>query len=198
MNRIFRVGAPLITAFLLFATAGNTASNFTVLDSNLGDFKSAFNADSGKLRLVMYVSPTCGGCLRGAKETQKNVLATIDSPELAAYVIWAPKNGGREKHVDRVLDLVTDARATQYWDGDGASVDFYDAMFGIEGRPCAGVFMLYRADAVWEGNSPPMPDYFEDAHAREFSRTAGPQFDGSRLAERTRQMLDEQASETGA
>jgi hypothetical protein len=71
------------------------------------------------------------------------------------------------------------------------AVDAYDTMFEIEGRPCAGVFMLYGADAVWKGNSPPMPDYFEDAHAREFSRTAGPQFDGSRLAEHARQMLDE-------
>ena len=191
MNRLFRVRTPLILALLLFATSGNTASEFTVLDRDLSDFKSAFNADAGKLRLVMYVSPTCGGCLRGAKQAQENVLATIDSPELAAYVVWAPKNGGRERHVDRVLHLVTDARATQYWDGSGAAVDAYDAMFGIEGRPCAGVFMLYPADSVWDGNSPPTPEYFEDAHAREFTRTAGPQFDGTRLAEQARQLLDE-------
>ncbi len=190
MNQLFRVRTPLIMALLLFATPGNTASEFTVLDRDLGDFKSAFNADAGKLRLVMYVSPTCGGCLRGAKQAQENVLATIDSSELAAYVVWAPKNGGRERHVDRVLHLVTDARATQYWDGSGAAVDAYDAMFGIEGRPCAGVFMLYPADAVWDGNSPPAPAYFEDAHAREFARTAGPQFDGSRLAKQARQLLD--------
>ncbi len=189
MNRNFPIRALFVLGFLLYATVSNTASDFTVLDNSLGDFKSAFNADTGKLRIVMYVSPTCGGCLLGAKQTQKNVLAAIDDSELAAYVIWAPKNGAREKHVDRVLDLVTDARATQYWDGSGAAVDAYDAMFGIEGRPCAGVFMLYRVDAVWEGNSPPMPEYFEDAHAREFSRTAGPQFDGSRLANRARQLL---------
>ena len=189
MNRKFSIGIPLILVLLLYATAGNTGNNFTVLDSSLAEFKTAFNADTGKLRLVMYVSPTCGGCLLGAKQTQKNVLATIDNPSLTAYVIWAPKNGGREKHVDRVLDLVTDTRATQYWDGDGSAVDTYDSMFGIEGRPCAGVFMLYRADAVWEGNSPPMPDYFVDAHAREFSRTAGAQFDGKRLAARARDML---------
>jgi len=191
MNRNFPIRALLILAFLLYATVSNTASDFTVLDSSLGDFKSAFNADTGKLRIVMYVSPTCGGCLLGAKETQKSVLAAIDDSELAAYVIWAPKNGGREKHVDRVLDLVTDTRAPQYWDGNGSAVDAYDAMFGIEGRPCAGVFMLYGAAAVWEGSSPPIPEYFEDAHAREFSRTAGQQFDGSRLADRARQMLDE-------
>ena len=189
MNRKFPFRALLIFIFLLYGPISNTTGNFFVLDSNLSDFKSDFNADNGKIRLVMYVSPTCGGCLLGAKETQKSVLATIDSPELAAYVIWAPKNGGREKHVNRVLDLVTDKRATQYWDGDGSAVDAYDAMFGIEGRPCAGVFMLYPADAVWHDKSPPMPNYYVDAHAREFSRTAGQQYDGSRLAERTREML---------
>ncbi len=186
---VFR--ALFILAFLLYGSIGNSIGNYVVLDSGLSDFKTAFNADNGKLRLVMYVSPTCGGCLLGAQQTQKNVLATIDSSELAAYVIWAPKNGGREQHVDRVLDLVTDSRATQYWDGDGAAVDTFDTMFGIEGRPCAGVFMLYNADAVWADNSLPMPDYFVDAHAREFSRTAGQQFDGKRLAERTRDMLGE-------
>jgi hypothetical protein len=191
MNRIFETRTPLIIALLLFATPGNTASEFTVLDGDLSDFKSAFNADTGKLRLVMYVSPTCGGCLRGAQQTQENLLAAIDSSELAAYVIWAPKNGGRESHVERVLHLVTDARATQYWDGSGAAVDAYDAMFGIEGRPCAGVFMLYPADAVWAGDSPPMPEYFEDAHAREFKRTAGSQYDSRRLAKQARQLLDE-------
>ena len=191
MYRKFPTKALFIVAFLLYGPISNTTGDFAVLDSELSEFRSAFNADSRKLRLVMYVSPTCGGCLLGAKATQKSVLATIDSPELAVYVIWAPKNGGREKHVDRVLDLVTDARATQYWDGDGSVVDAYDSMFGIEGRPCAGVFMLYRADAVWVDNSPPMPDYFVDAHAREFRRTAGQQFDGGQLAERTREMLSE-------
>ncbi len=183
--------ALLVFAFLLYGPISNTTGDFVVLDGNLSDFKSDFNADDGKLRLVMYVSPTCGGCLLGAKETQKSVLATIDSPELAAYVIWAPKNGGRESHVDRVLNLVTDTRASQYWDGEGSAVAAYDAMFGIEGRPCAGVFMLYPADAVWEDQSPPMPDYFVDAHAREFSRTAGQQYDGEQLAERARDMLSD-------
>jgi len=191
MIRKLPIRALLILAFLLYGPISNTTGSFVVLDSNLSDFKAAFNADNGKLRLVMYVSPTCGGCLLGAKETQKSVLATIDSPELAAYVIWAPKNGGRENHVNRVLNLVTDARATQYWDGDGSAVDAYDAMFGIEGRPCAGVFMLYPADVVWDDKSPPMPDYFVDAHAREFSRTAGQQYDGGQLAERAREMLSE-------
>ena len=198
MFRKIPIRALLILLFLVYGPISNTTNDYRVLDSGLSDFKTSFNADKGKIRLVMYVSPTCGGCLRGAQQTQKSVLAAIDSPALAAYVIWAPKNGGREKHVNRVLDLVTDARATQYWDGDGSAVAAYDAMFGIEGRPCAGVFMLYPAGAVWDDKSPPMPDYFVDAHAREFSRTAGAQFDGRQLAERTREMLSDRIQVTAA
>ncbi len=185
----FPFRALLIFVFLLYGPLSDTSGKFAVLDSNLSDLKSDFNADKGKLRLVMYVSPTCGGCLHGAQQTQRDVLAAVDSSKLVAYVVWAPKNGGREKHVNRVLDLVTDERARQYWDGDGSAVDAYDAMFNIEGRPCAGVFMLYSANAVWDDDAPPMPAYYVDAHAREFSRTAGEQFDGDRLAERTREML---------
>jgi len=191
MKRKIWMGAPLITILFLLAPIGDTAPDFTVLDSNLSDFKSAFNADAGKVRLVMYVSPTCGGCLRGAKQTQKNVLAKIDNPDLVAYVIWVPKNGGSERYVKKALDLVTDARATQFWDESRAAINIYDEMFGIEGRPCAGVFMLHDAAAVWEGDSPPKPDFFEDAHANEFSRTAGSRYDASRMAERARQMLEE-------
>ena len=62
-------------------------------------------------------------------------------------------------------------------------------MFGIVGRPCAGVFMVYAADAEWEGAVPPQPLYFEDAHAREFARKAGPQYDATRLANEVRRIL---------
>ncbi len=182
---------PLILTLLLAGELGAAQDNYVVLDQSLGAFKSAFNADRGKLRLVMYVAPTCGGCLRGAKLSQQELLAEIDNPELAAYVVWVPKNGAREEHVDRVLDLVTDERSSQYWDAEGAATRAYDVMFEIEGRPCAGVFMLYASDAFWDGESPPVPVYFEDAHAREFKQKAGAQFDAGRLADHARRLLGE-------
>ena len=63
--------ALLIFAFLLYGPISNTTGDFMVLDSNLSDFKSDFNADNGKLRLVMYVSPTCGGCPLGANSRER-------------------------------------------------------------------------------------------------------------------------------
>lgn len=180
------------TAAIIFSSSALADSEYVRLDKNVAELRDAFNADKGKLRVFMYVSPTCGGCLRGAKLTNNDVLAEIDNLNLAAYVVWVPKNGAREKHVDRALSLVTDQRATQYWDEFGILVNHYDTMYGIEGRPCAGVFMLYAPDAEWGAGGPPKPAYFEDAHAREFRRTAGSQFDAQQLAEQARRILREQ------
>lgn len=100
---------------------------------------------------------------------------------MRAYVVWVPRNGARAKHVERVTGLVTDPRATQYWDEHGAVIDPFDEMLSLTG-PCAGIFAIYDPDATWDGSVPPTPDYYEDAHAREYNRP-GPQFNVGRFAD---------------
>ncbi len=112
----------------------------------------------------------------------------MDDPNLAAYVVWVPRNGARERHVPRVTRLVTDPRATQYWDAYETVVDPFDEMLALTG-PCAGIFMVYGPDVRWEEADPPEPDYYEDAHARQYRRS-GPQFDAKRFAHRVRAALN--------
>jgi hypothetical protein len=162
-------------------------NTYVALDNRAQPLKDAFNADVGKVRLLMYVSPTCGECLRGAKQIQERVLASIADPQLRIYVVWAPKNGGREQDVGRVTHLVTDPRAAQYWDTHRVVTDAYDRMLSLAG-PCAGIFTLYGVQAHWEGATPPKPDYLEDAHASEFNRPY-PQFDATQFATKVRVML---------
>jgi hypothetical protein len=162
--------------------------SFTTLDREAQPFRAAFNEDAGKVRFVMYVSPTCGGCLRGADQSQKHILDRIDSDDLVVYVVWAPKNGAREEHVDRVTKLVTDRRATQYWDEYGAVAAPFDEMLSLTG-PCAGTFMLYDGEASWEAGAPPEPVYWEDAHALELGRDGAPQFDPEGFAEKVLELL---------
>src|SRR3989449_10731781 len=76
------------------------------------------NAARGTVRLVMYVSPTCGGGFRGAEETQARVLATVHDTSLRVYVVWAPKNGGRPQDVGKGTRLVPDPRRAPYWGWD--------------------------------------------------------------------------------
>ena len=106
---------------------------------------------------------------------------------MAAYVVWAPRNGAKEKHVPRVTSLVDDNRTTQYWDGAESIADPYDEMLNLTG-PCAGIFMIFGREARWGESGPPRPDYFEDAHADEYDRE-GPQFDDRRFAARARAEL---------
>ncbi len=103
------------------------------------------------------------------------------------YVLWVPRNGAREKHVERVAGLVHDPRASHFWDEHGALVEPYAEMLSLTG-PCAGIFMLFEPGVRWEGASPPPPDYYEDAHAVEFDRE-GPQFDADRFARIAEGML---------
>lgn len=181
----------LIPGAALWASATNPwrpATDVQALDTRAEPLRSTFNADRGKVRLVLYVAPTCGGCLRQADEIQKEVLSAIEDPDLAIYVVWAPRNGAQEGHVERVAGLMKDRRASQYWDGHGAVADPVDAMLGLSG-PCAGIAMLYGRDASWDAEPPPAPAYWEDAHDFEFHRAAE-QFDPKRFAGRLREMLE--------
>jgi hypothetical protein len=179
------VPAALVAA-LRTGQAGKEA--YVGLDREGQPLKGAFNADVGKVRLLMYVSPTCGECLRGAKQTQERILAANANPNLRIYVVWARKNGGREQDVGRVTRLVTDRRAVQYWDAYRVVTAGYDSMLALTG-PCAGIFALYASMARWNGSAPPRPDYLEDAHAREFHRPY-PQFDADRVAAKAWEMLE--------
>ncbi len=193
MTVVMRPGlipAGLVLALTLGTGAGGTS---VALDGAAQPLKDTFNADAGKVRVLMYVSPTCGQCLRGARQAQYHVLATIGDATLRIYVVWAPKNGGRQQDVGRVSEIVTDPRAAQYWDAHRVLTDAYDRMLALSG-PCAGIFMLYGRHAHWEGATPPRPDYLEDAHAREFNRPY-PQYDPQRFADTARAMLKARSRE---
>ncbi len=114
------------------------------------------------------------------------MLEEIDSPDLAAYIVWVPRNRARQRHVENALGLVTDERATQYWDAHEAIMEPYDEMYQLTG-PCAGIFLVFGRDVVWGGEAP-VPNYAEDAHAREFDRDL-PQWDAERFAERVAQIV---------
>ncbi|MEE9472396.1 MAG: hypothetical protein V3V82_00245 [Acidimicrobiia bacterium] len=87
-----------------------------------------------------------------------------------------------------MTDLVTDNRAVQYWDAEGAVIGPYTEMLELTG-PCAGIFMIFEPGVMWEDARPPRPDYVEDAHAKQYDRP-WPQFDAKRFSDRVREMLN--------
>ena len=102
-------------------------------------------------------------------------------------MVWVPRNGAQEKHVSRVLELVTDERAIQYWDTEAAVIGPYTEMLELTG-PCAGVFLVFGPTATWGDSGPPAPKHVEDAHADQYDRP-WPQFNAERLAAEVEALL---------
>lgn len=182
------VGAALLFVLTVTVTGTGPTPDYVRLDGDLNALRTAFNRDMGKVRLVVYVAPTCGGCLRTVDQIQDHVLSEIEDPGLSAHIIWVRKNGARERHLERVLRLATDSRATHYWDGGDGALRRFDELLSIGGSPCAGAALLYGPEARWEGGSPTRPVYWQDAHP-ELQRSDAPTMDGERLATEVRRLL---------
>lgn len=101
--------------------------------------------------------------------------------------MWVPRNGAQARHVPRVLSLVTDPRATEYWDEHAAVIAPFTPMLSLTG-PCAGLFLIYPPGVRWDGATPPQPAYVEDAHARQYNRP-WPQWDVGRFRDSVRTHL---------
>jgi len=93
--------------------------------------RDAFNADTGKIRIIALVSPTCGACLRGAADMQTHIFGPIPDQRLRGYIVWVPKLGGQETHVPQATHTIADPRAAHYWDGEGYLVHAYDQTLSL-------------------------------------------------------------------
>lgn len=146
--------------------------------------RDAFNADAGAVRIVALVSPTCGACLRGASDIQREIFATIADPRLRGFIVWVPKLDGHESNVDEATHTVGDPRASHYWDGDGVLVRAYDGALRL-GQDAWDVYLLYGPDTRWDGVEPPRPTYW----MHQLHGVAGPTLDGNILAGEVRRLL---------
>lgn len=138
--------------------------SYAVVGNSAAAVRAAFNADAGKVRVLMVVSPTCGACLNGASEVSQQVAAAIDQEKaqgktVPLYVLWVPRRGGREKDVPAASRVIADASAHEFWDGNDLLGEQYKQVLGWRGNAW-DVYMVYGPKAQWNGDLPPAPDFF--------------------------------------
>lgn len=96
-------------------------SSVTVLSDDLHELKDAFSADKNAPRVMLIVSPLCPACRAGASVVQKEALVQTDSDRLKVYVVWINRFPGDSlKAAQEATELVSDKRASHFWDGFGA------------------------------------------------------------------------------
>lgn len=158
----------LVTSILLAGCARTdggkgalSATPYTELDDQSTQLREDFNRSKGLVRLLFVVDPTCGGCLRGMDDMNKDLLATTDDPRLQTFVVHVPVIGATENDVVPSMKLLQNPNVKHYWNASGA--------FGRELAQAVGlthddelvyawdVWLIYEPDDIWEGTSPPRP-----------------------------------------
>lgn len=89
------------------------------LADSLDPLIERFNEDKDKLRFVALLSPTCGGCLRGARAIEQSILEAFPDTDVSVHVVWLPMLGSdNEAAAKRSSRMYQDSRVHQYYDPD--------------------------------------------------------------------------------
>jgi hypothetical protein len=147
--------------------------------------RAAFNADAGKARVLMLVSPTCGACLEGAAEVTEQIAKINHGRDVPVYVFWVPRRGGLERDVPTATRVVATSWARQYWDGNNLFGVAYKQLLGWRGNAW-DVYLLYGPKAQWSGDLPPVPDFFMHQTSER-----GPRLDALAFSARLKQLQPE-------
>jgi hypothetical protein len=173
-------------ALLLGLTACNglgTEKSHSIVGDTSAALRAAFNADAGKVRVIMVVSPTCGECLKGASEVSEQVAEINQGRTVPLYVMWVPRRGGREKDVPAATRVIADTSAHEFWDGNDLLGMQYKQVLGWSGNAW-DVYMVYGPKAQWSGNLPPVPDFFMHQTSEK-----GPRLDAALFGTKVKQLL---------
>jgi hypothetical protein len=98
--------------------------------------------------------------MKGAVALTNSWLKQDSSTNVAVYVVWSPQLGAQETHVQSATALVPDRRARHYWDGGMLAGSAFQPLLSLP-APAWDVWMLFDRDAMWLGDTPPRPAWWE-------------------------------------
>ena len=80
--------------------------------------------------------------------------------------------------------LVSDDRASHFWDGTGTSMRVFQRVLGLD-EDAWDVFMLYDPSARWSGDLPPQPAFW----MHQLSTSRAPHLEPAEFAKRANALL---------
>ncbi len=127
-----------------------------------GKLKEAFNAASGKVRIVMLVSPTCPGCVSGADVIRSEIVGKLKDKRLGAFCIFIPMlaSDGLKTAIEAATKM-TEAGISSFSDENRSLGKAYGETVKLPyGQKTAwDVYFLYGPNALWD-QSPPQPEFW--------------------------------------
>ncbi len=93
---------------------------------------------------------------------QENILEQIDDDRLRVHVVWMPVLGGDDRAAaEKAPELITDSRATHYWNGDQSLGIVYGKTVELpRGRDLAwDIYFVFDTGVEWGAQAPLPTDW---------------------------------------
>jgi len=146
------------------AVAGGATAPTTPIAADMpavgpGALRDWFNQNSGSVRVVSILSPTCPEC-RSGHGVLKSVFEKSASPELKAFLVWLPMKAADDaKQATVQSSSFRDGRLSEGWDQGRAVADLFARRLSLRGAAW-DVYLVYDRGVRWEGAEPPAPSFW--------------------------------------
>lgn len=133
-------------------------------DGDLGALAERFDADVGKARILIILSPGCGACRVGARIVEEQLGAGLAGQDgVRVYVVWtAALEGDDREDALRAGASLVDPRIHQYWEPAGALGHAYGTYIPLPDDDdfAWDVYLLYHRLARWGDAVPPFLEWW--------------------------------------
>lgn len=119
--------------------------------------RARFNEAAGSLRVITFLSPTCGPCRYG-QGIVRALFEQFPDRKLAGYVVWVPMlTGDNARSAMREQSAVSDPRLHFWFDRDRAAARAWSSFIALP-TPTWDVYAIHDELARWDDAAhPPAP-----------------------------------------
>jgi hypothetical protein len=123
------------------------------------ELKNAFNADVGKVRMLLLLNPISFPSRMALRIVERYVMEKIGDPNLRVYVVWmAPNRPEAAKVVQHLAALAPDSRITHFWSTDKSLGQIFEPMVAFY-KPISIPCLVFAPNRSWTASAP-LPDRF--------------------------------------
>jgi len=123
----------------------------------MADMQTRFNEAIGSVRVIAFLSPTCGPCRYG-QGLVRGLFEEFSDEKLAGYVVWVPMLPADS--LDSAMaeqNAIFDPRLHFWFDDDKSAANTWSSFIGLP-TTSWDVYAVYDAGAVWADRAhPPVP-----------------------------------------
>lgn len=167
LRRIGITAVALVTVFSVAFFAWRThgldsmaQAGATNITGSLDQLRADFNASKDKVRFLFIVGPSCGGCLMGMDNLNRELIGKVQGNDrFKTFVVYVPALAATAADVPAAMKVMSGPDVKHYWDGDGRAGFAYAKVLNV--KFAWDVWMAYAPGVTWDdAANPPAPTFW--------------------------------------